>query len=123
MKNHWGWKESWQQSRQVLHRWTQNLSIGYALTELLATCCHDQVQHLIDLTPWRPKTQRTAGRIRQGLNIILGNVRVRDWWNPTCRIFRPPEASISEPDSGNYPEMMEYPMSKNKNVEQNPPPL
>jgi len=123
MKNHWGWKESWQQSRQVLHRWTQILSIGYALTELLATCCHDQVQHLIDLTPWRPKTQRTAGRIRQGLKIILGNVRVRDWWNPTCRIFRPPEASISEPDSGNYPEMMEYPMSKNKNVEQNSPPL
>jgi transposase len=22
MKNRWGWRETWQQSRQVLHRWT-----------------------------------------------------------------------------------------------------
>jgi hypothetical protein len=37
MKNRWGWREAWQQSRQVLHRWTQILSIAYALPQLLAT--------------------------------------------------------------------------------------
>jgi hypothetical protein len=37
MKNRWGWKDAWQQSRQVLHRWTQILSIAYALPQLLAT--------------------------------------------------------------------------------------
>ncbi|MBU4394647.1 MAG: hypothetical protein KKD78_06415, partial [Proteobacteria bacterium] len=30
MKNRWGWKDAWQQSRLVLHRWTQILSIAYA---------------------------------------------------------------------------------------------
>ena len=33
MKNKWGWRETWQQSRQVLHRWTQILSIAYALPQ------------------------------------------------------------------------------------------
>jgi hypothetical protein len=43
MKNRWGWREAWQQSRQVLHRWTQIISIAYALPQLLATYCGDQV--------------------------------------------------------------------------------
>jgi hypothetical protein len=30
LKNRWGWKETWQQSRQVLHRWVQILSVSYA---------------------------------------------------------------------------------------------
>ena len=89
MKNRWGWRETWQQSRQVLHRWTQILSIAYALPQLLATYCGDQVEHMLCLTPWRKKNQVTAGRVRLGLQTILGNVRVRDWWNPTCRKFQP----------------------------------
>lgn len=36
MKNRWGWRKTWQQSRQVLHRWTQILSQAYALPQLLA---------------------------------------------------------------------------------------
>jgi hypothetical protein len=59
MKNRWGWREAWQQSRQVLHRWTQILSIAYALPQLLATYCGDQVQPLLGLTPWRKKNQVT----------------------------------------------------------------
>jgi len=57
MKNRWGWREAWQQSRQVLHRWTQILSISYALPQLMATYCSDQVQNLFDLTPWRKKNR------------------------------------------------------------------
>jgi len=35
LKNRWGWKETWQQTRQVLHRWVQILSISYAIPQLL----------------------------------------------------------------------------------------
>jgi hypothetical protein len=122
MKNSWGWNDAWQQSRQVLHRWTQILSVSYALPQLLATCCSDQVEGLIHLTPWRKKNQITAGRVRQGLQRILGNVRVRDWWNPTCRIFQPPGSNGTETNKGSGPGKQEYMMSKSNMVEQNPPP-
>jgi len=122
MKNSWGWRETWQQSRQVLHRWTQILSVAYALPQLLATCCSDQVEELIQMTPWRKKNQITAGRVRLGLQRILGNVRVRGWWNPTCRIFEPPYSAESELNRGVDPEKQEHKLSKNNMVDQNPPP-
>jgi hypothetical protein len=122
MKNSWGWRETWQQSRQVLHRWTQILSLAYALPQLLATCCSDQVVKLTQLTPWRKKNQVTAGLVRLGLQSILGNVRVRDWWSPTCRIFQPPGNPGSEQNKAFGPEKQEYMMSRTNIVEQNPPP-
>jgi hypothetical protein len=79
LKNRWGWRETWQQSRQVLHRWTQILSLSYALPQLLAIYCGEQVKNMMQITPWRAKRQVTAGRVRLGLQIILGNVRVWDW--------------------------------------------
>lgn len=122
MKNKWGWREAWQQSRQVLHRWTQILSISYALPQLLATYCADQVQELIDLTPWRRKNQVTAGRVRLGLRNILCNVRIRDWWNPTCRKFQPPnEADVGHCEQSD-PEFQLFMLSKNDFVEIHPPP-
>jgi len=121
MKNLWGWRETWQQSRQVLHRWTQILSVAYALPELLATCCCDQVEELINLTPWRKKTQVTAGRVRQGLKYILSNVRVRTWWNPTCKIFRPPNGQNAGRKKKSF-QKQEDMMSKSHVTEQYPPP-
>jgi hypothetical protein len=91
LKNRWGWREAWQQSRQVLHRWTQILSVAYALPQLLATYCSDQVQPLLGLTPWRRKDQVTAGLVRLGLQLIFTNVAVRSWWNPKWRKFQPPD--------------------------------
>lgn len=122
MKNSWGWRETWQQSRQVLHRWTQILSVAYALPQLLATCCSDQVEGLIQKTSWRKKNQVTAGRVRLGLQRILGNVRVRDWWNPTCRIFQPPNSTESDLKKRFNPGKQEYMMSKSNMAVQNPPP-
>jgi hypothetical protein len=90
LKNQWGWKDAWQQSRLVLHRWTQILAIAYALPRLLATYCEDQVAHLMHLTPWRKQDDTTAGRVRLGLQNLLGHVRVRGWWNPKSRIFEVP---------------------------------
>ena len=89
MKNGWGWREAWQQSRQVLHRWTQILSAAYALPQLLSMYCAEQMHDLMRLTPWRNKAPVTAGQVRLGLRLVFSHVRVRDWWNPTCRKFEP----------------------------------
>ncbi len=71
MKNGWGWREAWQQSRQVLHRWTQILSAAYALPQLLATYCGEQVEPMLRLTPWRKEKQVTAGQVRLDCNCFL----------------------------------------------------
>ncbi len=79
LKNQWGWKELWQQSRQVLHRWLQITSVAYALPQLLVIYGKDQLSAFSAITPWQRRKPVTAGRIRIGLQRILGNVRVRDW--------------------------------------------
>ena len=89
MKNGWGWREAWQRSRQVLHRWTQILSTAYALPQLLSIYCSEQMSDLLQLTPWRKKSSVTAGQVRLGLRLFFSNVRVHDWWDPTCRKFEP----------------------------------
>lgn len=113
MKNSWGWREAWQQSRQVLHRWTQILSVAYALPQLLATYGDQEIKGWLTVTPWRRNSPITAGRVRLGLQRIFGNVRVRDWWSPTCRKFQPPvlpEDCDENEESAQYPQNM---MSKN----------
>ena len=122
MKNRWGWKDSWQQSRLVLHRWTKILSIAYSLPQILVTYCGEQVQDLIHITPWRKKNPVTAGCVRLGLQMILGNVRIREWWRPKCRIFKPPK-SHDPPIGGQYTAKNQYGfMSKNNVADFHPPP-
>lgn len=122
MKNRWGWKDSWQQSRLVLHRWTQIISIAYALPQILATYCGEQVQNLMHITPWRKKNPVTAGRVRLGLQMILGNVRVREWWNPKCRIFKPPNMPDPPMEEQDTTENQYGFMSKINLADFNPPP-
>jgi hypothetical protein len=81
LKNRWGWKDAWQQTRQVLHRWTQILSTSYALPQLLALQENSDVQALADLAPWRSNQPITAGRIRRGLERIFRHVDIRSSWN------------------------------------------
>ena len=94
LKNRWGWKEAWQQSRQVLHRWTQILSTSYALPALLSLGDGEQVQQLVNLCPWRANQPITAGRIRKGLAHILRHVDIRSWWNPKTGKFDPANGDI-----------------------------
>ncbi|WP_321532377.1 transposase [uncultured Desulfuromonas sp.] len=89
LKNRWGWKDTWQQTRQVLHRWTQILSTSYALPQLLAQQNSEQVKDLASLCPWRDKQPITAGRVRQGLQRIFGHVDIRSHWNPKSGKFSP----------------------------------
>ena len=89
LKNRWGWKDSWQQTRQVLHRWTQILATSYALPQLLALQGGNDVKALASLAPWRRKQPITAGRVRQGLQKILRHVDIRSLWNPKPGKFSP----------------------------------
>lgn len=122
LKNRWGWKETWQQSRQVLHRWTQIISIAYALPQLLATYCADQVENVLSITPWRKKNELTAGRVRLGLSNIFGNVRVRGWWNPTCRKFEPPDTAPTSYGDADHALWHANKLSKNSLTMKSSPP-
>lgn len=122
MKNNWGWKEAWQQSRQVLHRWTQILSVAYALPQLLATYNSAELNEWLKITPWRRKRSVTAGRVRLGLQMIFSNVRVRDWWNPKCRKFEPPVHPEIHVKQQPHPKCTANVMSKRKIIIKKPPP-
>lgn len=92
LKNGWGMKQSWQQTRQVLARWVQVESVAYGLMQLLAQQDSDEVRRLADLCPWRAGQAMTAGQVRLGLARILGPVNIRQWWDAKSRKFGPPEA-------------------------------
>jgi hypothetical protein len=90
LKNSWGMKDTWQQSRQVLQRWVQILSTGYALVRLLACYSDNHQWTLVQLTPWRKQNYVTAGLLRLSLLKSLSHLRVRDWWDAKSRKFEPP---------------------------------
>lgn len=89
LKNRWGWKDAWQQTRQVLHRWTQILSTSYALPQLLAQMRSTEVVDLASMSPWRNHQPITAGRVRQGLQRIFSHVDIRSHWHPKSGKFAP----------------------------------
>lgn len=101
LKNSWGVKEAWQQSRQVLARWVQLRSLAFGLTQLLALT--QDAQGIPQLAPWRLGRPMTAGRIRMGLARILVKFDVRACWNPKSRKFdfekqlRPPPKAEKRP--------------------------
>jgi hypothetical protein len=90
-KHAWGLQETWQQTRQVLHRWVQIITLAYALPQSLALLPKAQLTGLSQWTPWRTTRPMTAGRIRLGLHRSLWQVSIRDWWTPKSRIFEPPD--------------------------------
>lgn len=89
LKNRWGWKDAWQQTRQVLHRWSQIIATSYALPQLLALRGGEQMQTLAALAPWRASQPITAGRVRLGLVRIFCNIDIRGLWNPKSGKFGP----------------------------------
>lgn len=93
LKQSWGMKEAWQQTRQVLSRWIHITSIGYGLLQLLVVYRSDDVVELSRTSPWRNNKQPvTPGRLRQGLLLQLRHVNVSGWWDVTCRKFQPPNS-------------------------------
>lgn len=92
LKQAWGLKATWQQTRQTLHRWVHLTMVGYGLIQLLSCISRTTVAALCCHAPWRPDNPQTAGQIRTGLVQIFRQVAVRRWWHPTCRKFAPPDA-------------------------------
>ena len=91
VKNSWGWNETWQQSRQTVHRWLHLLGIGYALPQLLAIKGGADIEKMANTTPWREKDPVTAGRVRSRLVRIFGHFPIRDWWDRKPWKFGPPK--------------------------------
>ena len=92
LKNRWGWKDTWQQSRKVLHRWTHILATSYALPQLLTLQGFNDKQILADLSPWQRHQPVTAGRVRRGLDRIFRQVDIRAHWNSKSGKFAPPNS-------------------------------
>jgi len=94
---------------------------AYALPQLLATYCGEQMEELMRLTPWRKKATVTAGQVRLGLRLFFGNVRVRDWWNPTCRKFQPDYSPPTPGETASASPQAQAQRSKNKAAHPPPP--
>ncbi len=102
LKQAWGLKEAWQQSRQTLHRWVHLTQVGYGLLQLLRLLDSEQVAQLCRYSLWRKDNPVTAGQIRRGLVMIFRHVPVRQWWHRTCKKFEPPDGWGTEENDGNY---------------------
>jgi hypothetical protein len=98
LKQAWGLKEAWQQTRQTLHRWVHLTMVGYGLMQLLSCINSPTVATLCCHSPWRKNHPQTAGQIRKGLVRIFQQVAVRRWWNPKCKKFAPPDAAEKTDD-------------------------
>ena len=90
LKQAWGLKDAWQQTRQTLHRWVHITMMGYGLVQLLSCLQSDTVKALCHHSPWRQEKPMTAGQIRKGLVIIFRHVAVRQWWDGKRKKFKPP---------------------------------
>lgn len=93
LKNGWGVKDTWQRTRQVLHRWVHILCLAQALPQLLALRGDEAVRHIALIAPWRRMTQPTAGLIQRTLAGSFAKVEVAGLWDRKRRIFRPPDLS------------------------------
>lgn len=87
VKNRWGMNQTWQQTRQVLHRWVQILSTSFALVQLLAIQAGKEGIDLVSFSPWRKNHPITAGRIRSVLDRIFRHFNIRSLWNPKSQKF------------------------------------
>lgn len=89
VKNRWGWKNAWQQTRQVLHRWTHLLFASYALPKLLVLKLSEWKLDL-NAIPWRQKQPMTAGLARIWLRRIFSQFSIRAAWCAKSRKFSIP---------------------------------
>jgi hypothetical protein len=90
-KNRWGWRETWQQDWQTLHRWVHIIFISYALPKLLTLCSRDALIPLLGWIPWRQQAETTAGLIRLGLRRIFRPLKIWDGWDPKSKKFSLPQ--------------------------------
>lgn len=102
VKQAWGLKEAWQQTRQTLHRWVHLNMIGYGLVQMLSLLESDQIRELCNHSPWRKVDTRTAGHIRKGLTVVFRQVNVRSLWDKRCQKFGGIKMAYDDDSPDNY---------------------
>jgi len=91
LKNRFGLKDAWQQTRQALARWTQLLTLAYGLTRLLALVLGGEKLARAFPIPWRRKPVATAGWMAKALAMFFYGLPVRHYWDRKQQKFILPE--------------------------------
>ena len=81
LKNLFGFKNTWQQTRQVAARWRLIVSLAYSLPRLMALVFGPSLGNTLLPIPWRKKRPMTAGWMAKALSGIFRNYRVRAFWD------------------------------------------
>lgn len=81
LKNTFGLKDAWQQTRQTVARWRTMLCLAYGLSRLLALVYGEKLGKALQPIPWREGRAMTAGWMLKGLAGIFRNYQVRAFWD------------------------------------------
>jgi len=89
IKNFFGLKNAWEQTRQTLARWTMILNLAYGLPRLLALQLSPEVVQKLVPIPWRQNRPATAGWVTLFIARFFRNSNIRALWNRKSRKFEP----------------------------------
>jgi hypothetical protein len=81
LKNIFGLLNAWQQTRQVLARWTTMICLAYGLPRLLSLVMGQETAMQCLSIPWRRKAPVTAGWMARAIMHHFYRFPVRTLWN------------------------------------------
>lgn len=81
LKNLFGFKDTWQQTRQVAARWRCIVTLAYCLPRLMAMVFGPKLGAALMPIPWRKDRPMTAGWMARALAAIFRNYSVRPFWD------------------------------------------
>ena len=81
LKNLFGLLNAWQQTRQVLARWSTMICLAYGLPRLLALVLRPETVMQCLCIPWRKKAPITAGWVARAITHHFYRFPVRALWN------------------------------------------
>ena len=85
LKNIFGLINAWQQTKQVLAKWTMILSLAYSLPRLLSLVLGPEKGARLFSIPWRKNRPVTAGWIAEAISHYFHGFPVRRLWNRKLR--------------------------------------
>lgn len=91
LKNLFGLINAWQQTRQVLARWTMLLSLAYSLPRLLSLWLGSVKGEKFFSIPWRANRPVTAGWIADAITHYFYGFPIRCLWNRNARKLTVPK--------------------------------
>ena len=94
LKNLFGLKDAWEQTRQVLSRWTMILCMAYGLPRLLSLCFDASTVESLFPIPWRNRRPITAGWIAEMIRYHFHRFPIRALWDRKTKKIRLSEAPI-----------------------------